>query len=186
MPHVTIDNTSPGISGLLIQFPHTAHAMRELVEVLLCGPSSLSQGEREIIGSSVSYWNDCHFCHTSHGAAAAASLGCELDLIDDIKAGLKNYPATPKLRALITIALHAAEGGKKVTEADVSAARALGATDHEIHDTVLIAAAFCMFNRYVDGLATWQPKSNEAYREIGQKMAREGYMTPYRPEVKLE
>jgi uncharacterized peroxidase-related enzyme len=186
MPHVTIENSSPGISGLLLQFPDTAHAMRELVEVLLCAPSSLSQGERELIASSVSHRNDCHFCHTSHGAAAAAALDCELDLIDDIKAGLKKYPASPKLRALITIALHAAEGGKKVTDADVQAARAEGATDREIHDTVLIAAAFCMFNRYVDGLATWQPKSNEAYREIGQKMAREGYMKPYRPAGKLE
>lgn len=186
MPHITIENNSPGISGLLLQFPDTAHAMRELVEVLLCGPSTLSQGEREIIGSSVSYWNDCHFCHTSHGAAAAASLGCELDLIDDIKVGLRNYPASPKLRALLNIAHRTQQGGKNVTASDVEAARAEGATDREIHDTVLIAAAFCMFNRYVDGLATWQPKSNEAYREIGQKMAREGYMTPYRPAGKLE
>ena len=123
MPHVTIENSSPGISGLLIQFPETAHAMRELVEVLLCGPSTLSQGERELIGSSVSYWNDCHFCHTSHGAAAAASLGCELDLIDDIKAGLYKYPVSPKLRALLNIAHHTQQGGKRVTAAAVEAAR---------------------------------------------------------------
>ncbi len=186
MPHVTLTNHSPGISGLLIQFPDTAHAMRELVEVLMRGPSTLTTGEREIIASSVSFQNSCHFCHTSHGAAAAANLGCELDLIDDIKAGLKKYPVGPKMRALITIAHHAALGGRKVTEADVQAARDEGASDREIHDAVLIAAAFCMFNRYVDGLATWQPESNEAYREIGEKMAKEGYMTPYRPAHALE
>lgn len=186
MAHITLPpDASPGISGLLIQFPDTATAMRELVEVLMRGPSTLTSGEREIIASSVSYWNDCHFCHTSHGAAAAAHLGLELDLIDDIKMGLQKYPASPKLRALLTIARHTRDGGKNVSTADVEVARKSGATDKEIHDTVLIAAAFCMFNRYVDGLSTWAPRSNEAFREIGQKMAHDGYMAPYRPSQPL-
>jgi len=184
MPHITLSpNAAPGISGLLVQFPETGRPLREFVEVLLRGPSTLSQGERELIASSVSWWNDCRFCHTSHGAAAAASLGCELDLIDDIKAGLQNFPASPKLRALLAIARQVQQGGRQVTEATIAAARDAGATDREIHDTVLIAAAFCMFNRYVDGLATSAPETNESYRAIGQKMARQGYLTPYRPDV---
>lgn len=182
MAHITLPpDAPPGISGLLIQFPDTATALRELVEVLMRGPSTLTSGEREIIASSVSYWNDCHFCHTAHGAAAAAHLGLELDLIDDIKMGLQKYQVSSKLRALLAIARQTQNGGKNVNTADVEAARKSGATDKEIHDTVLIAAAFCMFNRYVDGLATWSPKSNEAFREIGQKMAHDGYMAPYRP-----
>jgi uncharacterized peroxidase-related enzyme len=180
MAHIALPpDAAPGISGLLIQFPDTSRAMRELVEVLMRGPSTLSSGEREIIASSVSYWNDCHFCHASHGAAAAASLGLNLDLIDDIKAGLHEYPVSPKLRALLVIARHTQQGGKSVTTADVAAARLQGATDKEIHDTVLIAAAFCMFNRYVDGLNTWAPKTKEAFRRIGQKIAHEGYLTAY-------
>lgn len=186
MAHIALPpDASPGISGLLIQFPETAGAMRELVEVLMRGPSTLSSGEREIIASSVSYWNDCHFCHTSHGAAAAAHLGLELDLIDDIKMGLQKYPVSPKLRVLLTIARRVQHGGKNVTTTDVELARKSGATDKEIHDTVLIAAAFCMFNRYVDGLGTWAPGKNESFREIGQKMARDGYMTPYHPSQPL-
>ena len=182
MAHITLSpDAPPGISGLLIQFPNTANAMRELVEVLMRGPSTLTSGEREIIASSVSYWNRCHFCHTSHGAAAAAHLGLELDLIDDIKMGLQKYPASQKLRALLTIARQTQQGGANVTAADVEIARKNCATDREIHDTVLIAAAFCMFNRYVDGLGTWTPRTNESFREIGQKMALDGYMAPYRP-----
>ena len=57
----------------------------------------------------------------------------------------------------------------------VAKARALGATDIEIHDTVLIAAAFCMYNRYVDGLGTWQPREPEMYIEMGRRMAEQGY-----------
>jgi uncharacterized peroxidase-related enzyme len=181
MPHISLPaDAAPGISGLLVQYPDTGRPLRELVEALLRGPSTLSQGERELIASSVSWWNDCRFCHTSHGAAAAASLGCGLELIDDIKAGLQSYPASPKLRALLAIARQVQQGGRHVAEATVAAARDAGATDREIHDTVLIAAACGMFNRYVDGLATSAPDANEAYRAIGEKMARHGYLTPYR------
>ncbi len=182
MAHIQLPHdAAPGISGLLVEYPATGRPLRDFVEVLLRGPSTLSQGEREIIASSVSWWNDCHFCHSSHGAAAAACLNVGLELLADIKAGLREFPATPKLRALLAIARHVQQGGKHVTAADVEAAREQGATDREIHDTVLIAAAFCMFNRYVDGLATWAPESNEAYREVGVKIANEGYLRPFKP-----
>jgi hypothetical protein len=75
------------------------------------------------------------------------------------------------------------ESGKRVTDEDVASARLHGATDKEIHDTVLIAAAFCMYNRYVDGLATWQPREREAYREMGEQLAREGYLRGGRREI---
>jgi hypothetical protein len=67
-------------------------------------------------------------------------------------------------------------GGKQVTTEDVARARQQGATDKEIHDTVLIAAAFSMYNRYVDGLATFQPRDREAYREMGEMLAHQGYV----------
>jgi hypothetical protein len=63
-----------------------------------------------------------------------------------------------------------------VTSDDVAHAREQGATDTEIHDTVLIAAAFCMFNRYVDGLGTTQPRDEEMYRQRGKWIARDGYV----------
>jgi hypothetical protein len=70
----------------------------------------------------------------------------------------------------------------------VEAARTKGATDRDIHDTVLIAAAFCMFNRYVDGLATWQPDDPEMYKQMGKRLATTGYLTPgwKRPVAKAE
>ena len=176
MAHIKLNNENlPGISGLLDFNTETAKPLLLLAETLLRGPSSLSSGEREIIASSVSYWNDCHFCHTSHGASAAAHLKSGMGLIDDIKAGLPNTPVSDKLRALLVIAHHVQQGGKNVTEADIAAAKEQGATDLEIHDTVLIAAAFCMYNRYVDGLNTWAPQANEAYEKMGEQLAFEGY-----------
>lgn len=179
MAHIKLLNEElPGISGLLTNNPRTAAPLLNLAETLLRGPSTLTSGERELIASYVSHLNDCHFCHTSHGAAAAAHLACDLSLIDDIKQNFVTTDISPKLRALLNIAAKVQKGGKHVLEADVEAARNEGATDEEIHDSVLIAAAFCMFNRYVDGLGTWAPKENEAYREMGEKMAFLGYNRP--------
>ena len=176
MAHIKLLNEElPGIVGLLNYRPETAKPLLLLAETLLRGPSSLTSGEREIIAASVSYRNDCHFCHTSHAAAAAAHLGSGPELFDEIKAGLPNTPISDKLRALLDIAHQVQKGGKHVSEAHIAAACKEGATDQEIHDTVLIAAAFCMFNRYVDGLGTWAPQPNEAYKEMGERMAFVGY-----------
>ncbi|HWZ02028.1 MAG TPA: peroxidase-related enzyme [Mucilaginibacter sp.] len=177
MAHIKLLNEElPGIVGLLTYRPETGKPLTDLAEVLLRGPSTLSSGEREIIAASVSYWNGCHFCHTSHAAAAAAHLKSGIGLIDDIKAGLPNTPVSDKLRSLLNIAHQVQRNGKNVTEEDIAAAREQGATDMEIHDTVLIAAAFCMYNRYVDGLGTWAPGPNEAYAEMGERMAHVGYL----------
>ncbi|HMU14717.1 MAG: peroxidase-related enzyme [Bacteroidetes bacterium] len=177
MAHIKLKNEElPGIIGLMHYRPETAEPLNQLAETLLRGPSTLTPGEREIIASSVSWWNDCHFCHTSHGAAAAAHHGGDLNLIDEIKAGLPDRDLSPKLRALLAIAKHVQQGGKKVTGTDIAAAREAGATDLEIHDTVLIAAAFCMYNRYVDGLGTWRPEPKEAYKEVGEMLAFKGYL----------
>lgn len=176
MAHIKLLNEElPGIVGLLNYRSETAKPLLELAETLLRGPSSLTSGEREIIAASVSWWNDCHFCHTSHAAAAAAHLQCDLAFIDEIKAGLPTTPISDKLRALLHIAHQVQRGGKEVTTEDVARARGASATDQEIHDTVLIAAAFCMYNRYVDGLGTWAPQNNEAYKEMGERMAYVGY-----------
>jgi len=176
MAHIKLLNEElPGIVGLLNYRPETAKPLLELAETLLRGPSSLTSGEREIIAASVSWWNNCHFCHTSHAAAAAAHLQCDLGFIDEIKAGLPNTQVSDKLQALLHIAHQVQRSGKEVTSEDVARARGAGARDQEIHDTVLIAAAFCMYNRYVDGLGTWAPQANEAYKEMGERMAYVGY-----------
>src|SRR5271154_998241 len=148
MAHIKLLNEQlPGIVGLLDYRKETAKPLSELAEILLRGDSTLTSGEREMIASYVSYKNECHFCHTSHGAAAAAHLKKDMSLVDDIKMGFIKTQISSKLRALLTVATHVQQGGKKVTEADITAARKEGATDREIHDTVLIAAAFCMYNR---------------------------------------
>jgi uncharacterized peroxidase-related enzyme len=142
----------------------------------LHAPNSLPQGDRELIATYVSSLNDCYFCQTVHGSIAAACLNDDHDLIKRVKVDFKTADISEKLKALLVIAAKVQKDGKSVTSADIQAARAEGATDIEIHDTVLIAAAFCMFNRYVDGLDTWQPHDEDLYRERGKKTAREGYV----------
>ncbi len=125
----------------------------------------------------VSSLNDCYFCQTVHGAIAAACLNGDEDIVGQVKRNFALADISDKLKALLVIAGKVQRDGKLVTADDIAAARAQGATDIEIHDTVLIAAAFCMYNRYVDGLDTWQPKDEALYRERGKKTAREGYVT---------
>ena len=179
MAHIALPEGLPGISGGFAFRPETAKPMRELAHILLHEPGSLTPGERELIATYVSSQNDCYFCQTSHGAAAASHLGGD-QIVSQVKADFQSASITPKLKALLVIAEKGQQGGKRVLPEDVDHARSLGATDVEIHDTVLIAAAFCMYNRYVDGLGTWQPHDQTMYAEMGQHLAEHGYRTPSR------
>src|SRR5271165_2059885 len=176
MPHIALNPEHYGIRGAMAFRPETARPLNALVEVLLTGPNTLSRGERELIATYVSSRNCTHYCHSIHGAIAAAHLGGDEALVKQVKTDFTQAAISPKLKALLTIAGKVQQDGKLVTAADVEAARNQGATDLEIHDTVLIAAAFCMYNRYVDGLGTDQPDDEALYRERGRRVAREGYV----------
>ena len=177
MPHIALPPEHIGIRGAMAFRPDTAGPLNELVEVLLAGPSTLTKGERELIATFVSSRNCTHFCASIHGAIAAAHLGGDEALVNQVKTDFMQANISPKLKALLAIAGKVQQDGKLVTAGDVEAARKLGATDLEIHDTVLIAAAFCMYNRYVDGLGTVQPDDEALYRERGRMVARDGYVT---------
>ncbi len=177
MPHIALPEGLPGIRAAMAFRPETAKPLNELVEVLLHDPNNtLPAGDRELIATYVSYLNECHFCQTIHGAIAAAHLNDDYELVKRVKADFQHADISDKLKSLIVIAAKVQKGGKNVTTEDVEAARAQGATDKEIHDTVLIAAAFCMYNRYVDGLATVQPLDEGPYLERGKGVARDGYI----------
>jgi len=170
-PHIPLDENSVGIVSLFGFSPATAPALNNLAQVLLRGESTLSEGEREYIASYVSHVNKCTFCTNSHTAATEKLLGKEISFTPEAIAELN-----PKMRALLTIAEKVATAPKTVSEEDIKLAKEFEATDKEIHDTVLIAAAFCMFNRYVDGLNTVQPENKEDYKDVGEKLATEGYI----------
>jgi uncharacterized peroxidase-related enzyme len=176
MPHITLNSDEPGIRGLFRFRPETARPLNELAEVLLRGPSSLTPGERELIAAYVSGLNKCQYCCSSHSAYAAAQLPGGMALVQEVRADAASAPVSAKLRALLGIAAAVQQGGLKVSDADVTMARAEGATDLEIHDTVLIAAAFCMFNRYVDGLATIAPDDPASYDVRAQRIVADGYL----------
>jgi uncharacterized peroxidase-related enzyme len=177
MHHINLPGELPGISSVFAYRPEVAAPMRELAERLLLGDNTLSSSELETIATFVSTLNDCTFCRNSHRAAAAHNEGGSYEFVDAACSGFENAQVSSKLKALLAIAEKVQRGGKHVLGPDIANAREQGATDLEIHDTVLIAAAFCMYNRYVDGLASYTPSDPGLYDRMGIRLAKQGYVT---------
>lgn len=168
----------PGIVELLFYKGSTGKALSNLAHTLLHGPSQLTSGERELIASYVSSLNKCEFCHESHSASSGFHLNDGGSAALSIKTDLENSVVSEKMKALLRIAALVQKSGRDVTPQSIEAARAKGASDEDIHDTVLIAAAFCMYNRYVDGLGTNLPAKKSDYIPMGKRLAQIGYKYP--------
>jgi uncharacterized peroxidase-related enzyme len=179
MPHIALPEGFPGIRSLFMYSPETAKPLNDLVQTILHNPetSTLTPGERELIATYTSSLNTCKYCANTHGAIAKYQLGGNGGVVQEVMKDAAHAEVSDKLKALFKIAAKVQEDGKKVTTADIDFAKQQGATEKEIHDTVLIAAAFCMYNRYVDGLGTWAPDDPAVYDAIGKQRAAEGYLT---------
>jgi uncharacterized peroxidase-related enzyme len=180
MAHIDLgldETRQPGITGLLAYRRETGRPLEALVDALLVAPNSLSRGERELIAAYVSGRNECTFCRNAHSAFAAAQLDAGMPLVEQVRADVDSAPIPPRLRALLAIAAAVQQDGRTVTTELVDAARAEGATDVEVHDTVLIAATFCMLNRYVDGLGTLAPEDPRLYEFSVPAIVANGYAT---------
>lgn len=182
MAHIDLPTDLPGILGPMAFRPETSKPLNELAEVLLRGDNTLSRGDRELIASRVSRLNGCKFCCDSHSTFAALQLDGGFETVDCVLDDPASSPVSSKMKALLRLADLVQEGGKSVTSDAVQAARSEGATDTEIHDTVLIAASFCMFNRYVDGLGTWAPENREDHIVTGRMIVEHGYGAAAQPQ----
>ncbi|MFJ9521760.1 carboxymuconolactone decarboxylase family protein [Kitasatospora sp. NPDC101801] len=176
MPHIALPAPIPGIRGLMDSKPASGRRLSELAEQLLRGDSPLSVGERELIAAYVSARNGTRFCTGAHGAAAAHAFGGDYALVEAVRQDVTTAPVDERLRALLQLAGRVQIGGLAVTDADIERARSAGADDESIHDTVLIAAAFCMYNRYVDGLGAITPEDPALYDEMGEGLVAKGYL----------
>lgn len=174
MPYIPLEEHLPGITGLLEYRKDSAAPIRNLTQFLLRGPSSLSEAERELIATIVSHRNQCKFCTTAHTAAADLLLG-EKNTTDEIKQDINTAQISEKMKSLLVIASLVQQSGKNVTAEVINNAKNAGATDLEIHDTVLIAALFCLYNRYVDGLATVMPEKPEYFQSLAERLVNHGY-----------
>ena len=175
MPHIKVDDTLAGIRGLMNFRPETAEPLGELANILLRSDDGLTPAERELIATYVSYLNDCFYCHNSHGAIACIYMDGDMATVDAVRKDPESAPVSDKLKALLAIAGKVQRSGKAVQKEDIDRARNEGATDKDIHDTVLIAAAFCLFNRYVDGLAANTPTDLSTYEPRARQVAERGY-----------
>jgi uncharacterized peroxidase-related enzyme len=171
--YVDLDPAVPGIRALFAYRPDTAAPLRALAQTILRGPSPLSEGHRELIATYVSALNACHFCASSHGGAANAFLD-ERDTVQRALAG-EPIPVEDRLTSLLAVAAAVQQGGRFLEPSIVARAREFGVTDTELHDTVLIAAAFSMYNRYVDGLRPHVPDDEGMYAMMGERLATSGY-----------
>src|SRR6478736_5673192 len=169
MPYIKVEEHLPGITGLLEYRRDTAEPIRDLTQFILRGPNTLTEGERELIATVVSHNNNCTFCSSAHTAAADALLG-ESTTAACVKSDIESAPVSEKMKALLTIAKQVQQSGKAVTTQSIDRARTAGATDVEIHDTVLIAALFCLYNRYVDGMGTSLPASPAYYDVLAERL----------------
>lgn len=178
MAHINVPENVTGIRSLVMFRPEAGQHLYQLAQVLLRGESPLTPAERELIATYVSHRNGCVFCTNSHAAAARSLLQNDAPIVDALLADMETAPLSEKLKALLRIAGKVQVLGKEVQQEDIDAAKQLGATDRDLHDTVLIAATFSMFNRYVDGLASLTPQDPAAYEPMGKRMAEFGYVMP--------
>ena len=182
MAHIAVPEGIPGIRSLVMFRPETGKHLYDLAQVLLRDPSPLTPAERELIATHVSARNNCTFCMSSHAAAARELYGDNRSVVDCVIHGNDSAVLSDKMKALLSIAAKVQQSGKVVTDEDVAEARKHGAGDRDIHDTVLIAATFSMFNRYVDGLASLTPTDPKVYEPMGKRMATIGYVLPKKAE----
>ena len=178
MPHIQVPQGVPGIRSLVMFRPDTGKPLYDLAQVLLRGESTLTEAERELIAAFVSSQNECKFCAGSHAAAARYLFKGENGIVDLVLDDYMNAPISTKLKTLLNIAGKVQQDARLVSPEVVAEARKAGATDREIHDAVLIAATFCMFNRYVDGLASYTPAESKDYEAMGERMGTLGYVLP--------
>jgi uncharacterized peroxidase-related enzyme len=172
----------PGIGAAIRLTPGLGIHLRGLADELLVHDfpgATISRAEREMLATAVSAANDCFFCMDSHGAFATALLeasgSAELtSLIDDIKTG-SSEGFDDKMRALLHIARTVRREPRDLTDADVAAARDAGAADADVQLAVLIAAAFSMYNRMVEGFRAKTAPSADAYRARAAEIAAHGY-----------
>lgn len=174
MPYIELEEHLPGITGLLEYRKDTAQPIRDLTQLLLRGPSTLTEAERELIATVVSHGNECRFCTTAH-AETVNELLHESNTVGQVLEDIESASVSDKMKVLLLIAKQTGQGGKNVTPSHIERAKNAGATDLEIHDTVLIAALFCLYNRYVDGLATNLPKDNSYFKTLAGRLASQGY-----------
>jgi uncharacterized peroxidase-related enzyme len=175
MPYIDVDEKLPGIRALLAFRPETAAPIGALAEILLRTSDSLSMADRELIATYVSHLNECFYCNHSHGEIATCYLHGDRTVVETIRKNYQEAPISDKLKSLFQIAAKVQQGGKYVRAEDIENARQHGATDRDIHDTVLIAAAFCMMNRYVDGLNAVTPLDMSTYPLRAKQIVEKGY-----------
>lgn len=174
-PYIDVPEGLPGIEALVAFKPSSGEKVMQLVHELLRGGSGLSPAEREMIAGFISSRNGCAFCSQVHTATAARLLDGDRDTVCAVTDAGDASGIDEKMQALLTLAGKVQRSGSAVSADDIARARAVGATDEDIHDAVLVAAAFCMVNRYVDGLAAPTPADQGSYEHISAVVAAHGY-----------
>jgi uncharacterized peroxidase-related enzyme len=180
MAYIPTDENMFGLRALFAFRPAVAEPLSRLKELLLHSAGTLSFSDRELIACFVASKEDCGYCRSAHGATAAYLTGGNDELVKQVLNDFESAPISSKLKALLAVAARLQQGSRNVHQEDIDRARRCGATDLEIHDTVLIASCVCLFSRYIDGLGVEGSSNPEAYRIAAPQIARFGYASVLR------
>lgn len=178
MPYIGLRSDLFGITSLLDYRKEAARPLCELTHLMLRGESTLTESERELIAAYVSYLNECSFCNRAHSAAACMLPGGNQEQLEKVRMDISLSDLSEKMKALLRLAAKVQKGGNYVAQEDIDTAKEQGATERELHDTVLIAALFCLYNRYVDGLSTMTPTDPVFYEALAKRITTRGYLMP--------
>lgn len=177
MAHITVPNHTPGLLGLLLSRPRLAQYLTAFLQELLRGESPLSPGERELVALVVSVENRCQYCTRSHLTVARKFFPDQEELVEQVLNNVEKAPIRPAMKMLLKMARQVIKIESQTLNSElVAQAQAHGATEQEIHDTVLVASTIAMINRYVDALGADIPEEVEYYEHTSDYLVNYGYV----------
>lgn len=110
----------------------------------------LSRADRELVVVATSAANDCLYCVVAHGAIARIRAR-DPYLADQVAVDWRKAPLSPRLHAVLDVAVRLAVDPATVTAADQDRLRGHGLTEDDVWDVGAIVALFALSNR----LAHW-------------------------------
>ena len=156
------------VSNILKVHSLSPEALRnhlDLYMTLMFGQSGLSRAEREAIGVVVSAANDCAYCVNHHAEALRRYIKDDETLEMLMSAdGLETLE--PRLSNIVRHAEKLTSAPSAMTESDLGELRAVGLSDGDILDLVLVTAYFNFVNRIALGLGVeFTPDEMTGYKD---------------------
>jgi uncharacterized peroxidase-related enzyme len=162
-----------GIWNILAFHPQAAYHLCELSHELMFEDAPICPALRELIAAHTSSLNRCEFCMNAHASVASHLYGDE-DLVWSVLRDLESSALTDKDKALLRFTGKLTLDSGSIAQADMDVLHQAGWDDTSIYYAIGACALFNFYNRFVSGNGV-KLDSEEAFRRLGERMARVGY-----------